>query len=107
MAKINPLSWLLNWLTPLVAEQHRSPFHHIIRGASYLIVALIVAYRYLISPILGSCCRFEPSCSRYAQTAMLRFGICRGTYLSLKRILRCHPWRKGGWDPVPDIEQLH
>ncbi|GAB6047390.1 membrane protein insertion efficiency factor YidD [Methyloparacoccus murrellii] len=68
----------------------------------YLLVGLIQLYRYLISPWLGHHCRFEPSCSAYALTAIQRYGAWRGTVLAVKRLARCHPWHEGGIDPVPD-----
>lgn len=66
-----------------------------------LLTALIRAYRYVLSPLLGPRCRFYPSCSHYAEEALLQHGALRGLYLSARRILRCHPWRPGGYDPVP------
>ncbi|MCX7819541.1 MAG: membrane protein insertion efficiency factor YidD [Kiritimatiellae bacterium] len=66
--------------------------------------ALIVAircYQWCVSPWLGPACRFEPSCSRYAIEAIERHGVLRGVALALRRLLRCHPWHAGGWDPVP------
>jgi putative membrane protein insertion efficiency factor len=65
------------------------------------LIFLIKLYRYLISPLLGSRCRFHPSCSEYAQTAIEHCGCVRGIFLSLKRLLCCHPWHPGGYDPVP------
>lgn len=62
---------------------------------------LIRAFRWVISPLLGACCRFEPSCSRYAEQCLRRHGLGRGSYLALRRLLRCHPWHAGGLDPVP------
>jgi hypothetical protein len=62
---------------------------------------LIRSYRYGISPILGNHCRFEPSCSAYALEALERHGGLRGTSLAARRLLRCHPWHPGGYDPVP------
>lgn len=59
-------------------------------------------YRYGINPILGSPCRFFPSCSQYAETAIVRFGFLKGGLLAIKRILRCNPWCEGGLDSVPD-----
>jgi putative membrane protein insertion efficiency factor len=58
-------------------------------------------YRGLISPLLGAGCRFEPSCSRFAEQAIARHGFFRGTALALARIGRCHPFHPGGYDPVP------
>ena len=58
-------------------------------------------YRGLISPFLGAGCRFEPSCSRFAEQAISRHGFFRGTALALARIGRCHPFHPGGYDPVP------
>jgi putative membrane protein insertion efficiency factor len=66
-----------------------------------LLIALIRAYRYLLSPWWGSQCRFTPSCSQYAMEALQRHGAASGTWLALRRILRCHPWHPGGFDPVP------
>ena len=59
-------------------------------------------YSYAISPLLGPHCRFHPSCSRYAATAIARHGIRRGGWLALRRVARCQPWHPGGVDPVPD-----
>ena len=59
------------------------------------------AYRLLLSPSLGSSCRFEPSCSAYALQALERHGAAGGSYLTLRRLVRCHPWCAGGHDPVP------
>lgn len=59
------------------------------------------AYRLLLSPWLGSACRFEPTCSRYALQALERHGALAGSYLAAGRILRCQPWCVGGCDPVP------
>ncbi len=66
-----------------------------------VLLALIRVYRLLLSPLLGPCCRFEPSCSVYAMEAIRRFGAARGTGLAVRRLLRCHPFRPGGADPVP------
>ncbi len=60
------------------------------------------AYRYFLSPWLGSACRFEPTCSRYALDALEQRGAVAGSYLAARRVLRCHPWCDGGFDPVPD-----
>jgi putative membrane protein insertion efficiency factor len=66
-----------------------------------LLLILIWAYRMVMAPLLGPCCRYEPSCSAYATEAIGRFGPWRGMLLGLSRVLRCHPWHAGGWDPVP------
>ena len=75
------------------------------RLLSQPLLALVWLYRTLISPLLGANCRFEPSCSDYARTALVRHGAFRGGYLMLRRILRCHPWGGSGFDPVPPLEE--
>lgn len=70
----------------------------------WLIIVVIRGYRYLISPFLGPSCRFYPSCSDYAQTAIAQHGVLRGGALALRRIGRCHPWHPGGVDPVPPVK---
>jgi hypothetical protein len=67
----------------------------------YVLLAIIGAYRILISPMLGRHCRFEPSCSAYAASAIREHGALAGGWLGAKRICRCHPWQPGGFDPVP------
>jgi len=67
-----------------------------------LLTRVIRVYRYGLSPYLGVHCRFEPSCSCYAEGAIARFGIARGMWLAVRRLLRCHPWHEGGFDPVPE-----
>ncbi|MDQ1627876.1 MAG: uncharacterized protein QOI54_1620 [Actinomycetota bacterium] len=66
-----------------------------------LLVLPIRVYQLLVSPLLGPRCRFYPSCSAYAVEALTRHGGGRGTYLAVRRLLRCHPWNPGGVDPVP------
>jgi len=66
----------------------------------YLATFLIKVYRYAISPILPSSCRFYPSCSEYAIEALGKYGLLKGSWLTLKRIARCHPLSAGGHDPV-------
>lgn len=66
-----------------------------------VLIGIVQFYRLLLSPWLGSQCRFEPTCSRYALEALQRHGAAHGSYLATRRILRCHPWCHGGFDPVP------
>jgi uncharacterized protein len=70
----------------------------------FILIALIRFYKRFFSPLFPPSCRFIPTCSTYAETAVERFGIFKGTYLSIKRILKCHPFHPGGFDPVPDKE---
>ena len=70
-----------------------------------LVITGIKGYQRFISPLLGSNCRFTPSCSAYATEAINRFGVIKGGWLSSKRILRCHPLNDGGEDPVPPIKK--
>ncbi|MCQ2603548.1 MAG: membrane protein insertion efficiency factor YidD [Spirochaetia bacterium] len=62
---------------------------------------LISVYRKLISPFLPPCCRFTPTCSAYAYQAIEKYGPWKGSYLAVRRILKCHPYHAGGYDPVP------
>lgn len=64
-----------------------------------LLLLLLRGYRYL-SPLKAPCCRFFPSCSSYAYQAIAEYGALRGGWMTLKRLLRCHPWHPGGYDPV-------
>jgi putative membrane protein insertion efficiency factor len=66
-----------------------------------LLLLLVRAYRRLVSPALPQVCRFYPSCSRYAELALERHGAARGTWLTARRLVRCHPFHPGGIDPVP------
>jgi putative membrane protein insertion efficiency factor len=65
-----------------------------------LLLAMLWLYRVFVSPLLGPHCRFEPSCSRYAVSAIRTKGALRGSWLALRRLLRCHPLHEGGFDPV-------
>ena len=66
-----------------------------------VLVALLRAYRFAISPLYGEVCRYYPSCSAYALQAVTEHGSLRGSWLAFRRIARCHPWAAGGLDPVP------
>ncbi len=65
-----------------------------------ILIALIKAYKYLLSPVLPGSCRFFPTCSEYAIEAVGKYGALKGGYLSIRRIARCHPFHPGGFDPV-------
>lgn len=67
----------------------------------FLLIGLIRVYRLLISPLFPPSCRFQPTCSQYALDAVERFGSIRGSWMAIKRILRCQPFHPGGYDPVP------
>ncbi len=66
-----------------------------------LLIGLVKGYRLLLSPWLGSACRFEPTCSAYALQALQAHGAAAGSYLAASRLVRCHPWCEGGIDAVP------
>jgi putative membrane protein insertion efficiency factor len=68
---------------------------------SAILRALIRAYQYLLRPMLGANCRFAPGCSDYACEAIVKHGAVKGTLLAVRRVLRCHPYHSGGYDPVP------
>ena len=65
------------------------------------LTGIVRGYRLLLSPWLGSSCRFEPTCSAYSLEALEQHGAAKGSYLTLRRLARCHPWCVGGHDPVP------
>lgn len=74
------------------------------RALPTLAVHLLIRFYQLgISPLLGPCCRFYPSCSHYAQEAIDTHGLRCGGWLTLRRLVRCHPWHPGGVDPVPPV----
>ncbi len=68
---------------------------------SKILILLIKVYQKLISPLFGRKCRFYPTCSSYAIQSLKTYGFFYGSFLAIKRILRCHPYNKGGYDPVP------
>lgn len=78
----------------------------LLRLPQKVLMGLVIAYRLLISPSLGSNCRFEPSCSAYSLQALRQHGAVTGSYLTLRRLARCHPWCDGGHDPVPPPQSV-
>ncbi|MGZ3523574.1 MAG: membrane protein insertion efficiency factor YidD [Thermodesulfobacteriota bacterium] len=70
-------------------------------------IVLIRLYQHTFSLLLGPCCRFTPSCSAYATLSIQRFGVIEGSYLALKRVIKCHPFHTGGYDPVPEKENIN
>ena len=67
-----------------------------------ILIIVLRGYQLVVSPCLGPCCRFHPTCSRYAIEAVRRHGALKGSYLTMVRLLRCHPWAAWGEDPVPE-----
>lgn len=68
---------------------------------SFLFIMLIKLYQVLLSPLLGNKCRYTPTCSHYGIEALKKYGLFKGSWLTIKRIARCHPWGGHGYDPVP------
>ena len=69
-------------------------------------LGLIKSYRYVISPVMGPRCRFLPTCSEFTLEAIQAHGTCKGVQLGVKRLLKCHPWHAGGFDPVPQPKKI-
>lgn len=92
-------------------RSHRSPevwpLHFLDPVIERLLIALLRFYKRWLSPLLGPRCRFHPTCSEYAMQAIARFGALRGSWLAVRRILRCHPLHPGGHDPVPPPRTDH
>ena len=76
-------------------------FNAIATTSKKALILFVKFYRYFISPLLGPRCRFFPSCSEYAETAFCEHGVIKGLFFALRRLLRCHPFNPGGYDPVP------
>ncbi len=74
-------------------------------SASRLAAAVVVAYQSIVSPWLPRACRFAPTCSEYTRVALLEHGLARGTWLALRRLVCCHPFHPGGYDPPPARER--
>ena len=68
--------------------------------ATYTLIKLITLYKFLVSTLIGHSCRYLPTCSEYSITALKTFGFFKGLLFSMKRILSCHPWSNGGFDPI-------
>ena len=68
--------------------------------SSFILIKIIKSNRYFISPLLGHSCRYLPTCSEYSIDALKEFGLVKGIFLNIKRVLSCHPWGKGGFDPI-------
>lgn len=75
----------------------------------YVLISLLKIYRTVISPLYGDVCKYYPTCSAYSLEALQRHGAIRGTWLTMRRLGRCHPWSCGGFDPVPtiDLQKVH
>ncbi len=73
---------------------------YIIRTARYLVMGFIKLYQYGLSPFFGSCCRFYPCCSDYALDSFREYGLLKASWSIIRRLVRCHPWSSGGFDPV-------
>lgn len=71
----------------------------------YLFIGLVRFYQLVISPWTASSCRYHPTCSQYSLDAFQKYGTLKGIWLTVKRIIRCHPWSKGGHDPVPEPQK--
>lgn len=69
--------------------------------AQRIVLGIIRFYQRFLSPLLGSSCRFYPTCSHYTYEAIAKYGVLKGGWMGLRRISRCHPWNAGGFDPVP------
>ena len=71
-----------------------------------ILIGFIKVYRLVLSPFIGQHCRFTPTCSEYAMQAIDEHGSVRGSWLAIRRLSRCHPFHAGGWDPVPQKEDI-
>jgi uncharacterized protein len=83
------------------AERPTTVLGWLLAPLTLALIALIRLYQLLISPGLPASCRFTPSCSQYTLDAVRRYGALKGAWLGVRRLVRCHPWHPGGYDPVP------
>lgn len=91
-----------------VSSSRLAAWTHTLAGwPAHVLLTMIGGYRRWISPLRMPACRFEPSCSAYASSAIDGFGALRGSYLALRRLARCHPYHRGGYDPVPERAPSH
>ncbi|TET96904.1 MAG: membrane protein insertion efficiency factor YidD [Candidatus Zixiibacteriota bacterium] len=67
---------------------------------AYPLIFVLYLYRFTLSPLIGNNCRFHPTCSQYAEQALRKYGALRGSIKAVRRLLRCHPWHEGGYDPI-------
>ncbi|MFC2049260.1 membrane protein insertion efficiency factor YidD [Chlamydiota bacterium] len=72
----------------------------------HIFIFLIRIYRLCLSPFVGQCCRFAPSCSEYSEEALRTYGVWKGSWLTVKRLVKCGPWHGGGYDPVTQDEEF-
>lgn len=93
------MKWVLRW-----RNSSKVFTDMLVRGdkiSKFIVLVLIRGYQLIVSPVLGPACRFYPSCSQYAILAINQYGVVKGSYLAFRRLLRCHPFHPGGFDPVP------
>jgi uncharacterized protein len=91
----------------VVALRAGLPFLVAFNPVRLVLLGVLRLYRLLISPLYGQVCRFHPTCSAYALGAIERHGALLGSYLAARRLIRCHPWNAGGYDPVPERRRRH
>ncbi|MCL1850346.1 MAG: membrane protein insertion efficiency factor YidD [Bacteroidetes bacterium] len=86
----------------MIVTRHLSPVtRHLNKLISGVFIGLIKVYQFTLSPFLGKQCRFTPTCSQYGIEAIQKYGALKGSWLTIKRIIRCNPWGGSGYDPVP------
>ena len=100
---------------PAVAQPDASPGSKMLKPAAgksrsiaaTMLLTLLQVYRIVLSPFFGGACKYHPTCSNYASQAIELHGARRGSLLALKRLLRCRPFKQGGFDPVPSVDELN